>query len=179
MKEIETLESKIVYRNHWMSVREDKIKRQSGTSGIFGVVEKPDFAAILAIEDEYIYLVEQYRYAVEERYWEIPQGAWENKPDSDPLKLAAGELKEETGLKASRIQHVGFQYLAYGYSTQGYNIYLATELSQSTAELDTEEEGLICKKFPLKTFENMILNDHIKDATTVNAYGLAKLKGML
>lgn len=43
MKEIETLESQVVYQNKWMSVREDKIRRASGTEGIFGVVDKADF----------------------------------------------------------------------------------------------------------------------------------------
>ena len=30
MDEIETLDSKIVYQNKWMSVREDRIRRPSG-----------------------------------------------------------------------------------------------------------------------------------------------------
>jgi hypothetical protein len=39
--------SKTVYENAWMSVREDEIERADGTQGIFGVVEKPDFALII------------------------------------------------------------------------------------------------------------------------------------
>ena len=49
MKEIETLESRVVYQNKWMSVREDKIRRASGVEGIFGVVDKADFVVILPI----------------------------------------------------------------------------------------------------------------------------------
>ena len=54
MKEIETLHSTIVYKNRWMSVREDKIRRLSGTEGIYGVVDKPDFVVILAIQNQHV-----------------------------------------------------------------------------------------------------------------------------
>jgi 8-oxo-dGTP pyrophosphatase MutT (NUDIX family) len=179
MKEIETLESRVVYRNKWMSVREDKIRRQSGTEGIYGVVDKPDFAVILPVQDGNIYLVEQFRYPVGERFPELPQGAWEKNPDADPKILAAGELQEETGLVARTMAYVGHQYLAYGFSSQSYHIFLATGLTYTQTNLDDEEEGLVSKKVSLDEFERMILSGIIKDATTVNAYGLAKMKGMV
>lgn len=55
MKEIETLSSRVTYENKWMKVREDRIRRSSGAEGIFGVVEKPDFVAILPVERGYIH----------------------------------------------------------------------------------------------------------------------------
>lgn len=72
--EIETTASKLVYKNRWMTVREDSIVRRNGTSGIYGVVEKADFAVIAAVREKSIYLVEQYRYPVRGRFWKIPQG---------------------------------------------------------------------------------------------------------
>ena len=179
MSEIETLDSHIVYKNKWMTVREDRIKRPSGVEGIYGVVEKPDFVVILPIQDGFIYIVEQYRYPIKERCWELPQGSWEEKPNVDHAELAAGELKEETGLVSDRMEYLGHQYLATGYSNQAYHIYLATDLKFTFKELDAEEEGLISKKVSLQEFESMILSGIIKDATTVNAYGLAKLKGAI
>ena len=177
--EIKTLDSKVVYSNKWMEVREDKILRNSGHEGLYGVVDKPDFAVIIPIQDQSIYLVEQYRYPVKARWWELPQGAWENEPDANHLALAAGELEEETGFVAGKMEYVGHQYLAYGYSNQGYHIYLATDLKAGSKRLDKEEEGLVSQKFSLKEFESMIIEGKIKDATTVNAYGLARLKGLL
>jgi len=44
-----------------MTVREDTIVRSNGASGIYGVVEKADFAVIAAVHEKSIYLVEQYR----------------------------------------------------------------------------------------------------------------------
>jgi ADP-ribose pyrophosphatase len=62
MSEIKTLESKVVYENKWMRVKEDRIRRASGAEGIFGVVEKPDFVVIIPISNGCVHLVEQYRY---------------------------------------------------------------------------------------------------------------------
>lgn len=179
VKEIETISSRVAYKNNWMTVREDKVLRPSGAEGIYGVVDKPDFVAILPIQSNYIHLVEQYRYPVEGRYWEIPQGSWEENPDADNSIVAAGELKEETGLLAGRMEYIGHIFQAYGYSNQGFHLYVAKELQKSEQQLDHEEEGLITQRFRLEEFENMIASNVIKDATTISAYGYAKLKGLV
>ena len=41
---------------------------------MYGIVEKPDFAVIAAIENGKVYLVEQLRYPVGSRFWELPPG---------------------------------------------------------------------------------------------------------
>ena len=60
---IRTLGSQVVYENRWMRVREDAIERPDGSRGLYGVVEKPDFVAIAAIDRPcgLVHLVEQYR----------------------------------------------------------------------------------------------------------------------
>ena len=99
--DIETLSSRLVYENRWMRLREDAIVRQDGSPGIYGVVEKADFAIIAPVENGMIHLVEQYRYPVQGRYWELPQGSWEVAPGTDPSELARAELREETARPAS------------------------------------------------------------------------------
>lgn len=177
-REIERTGSTVVYRNRWMTVREDKVVRPSGSSGVYGVVEKPDFAVIAAISGNQLYLVEQYRYPVESRYWELPQGSWEQQ-DVDPLVLASAELREETGLVAGSMVHAGHLFTAYGYSTQGFNVYLATQLEQLDSQLDPEEAGLIAKPFEVGLVERMMRDGEIKDAATVAAFGLLRLKGLV
>ncbi|MCX9155356.1 NUDIX hydrolase [Niveibacterium sp. 24ML] len=177
--EIECLASEVVYRNRWLRVREDRIRRPSGAEGIYGVVEKPDFVVIAPIENGMIYLVQQYRYPVAGRFWELPQGAWEDSPDAAPERLAAGELREETGLVASSIRNAGHLYLAYGFCNQGYHVFLASGLSHVGEQRDAEEEDLIARAFPLGTVDAMITKGEIKDATTVAALGLLRLKGWI
>lgn len=176
---IKTLSSKLVYQNNWMTVREDQIERQSGAKGIYGVVDKPDCAVIIAVENQYVYLVQQYRYSVGARFWELPQGSWESKPDADHLDLAKGELQEETGLIAGRMTYVGKQLIAYGFLNQTCHIYLATDLKVSDQSLDLEEEDLISARFSIEDFESMILNGEILDIVTTGAWGLAKLKNLV
>ena len=71
------------------------------------------------------------------------------------------------------------QPLDDGYSTQGYDLYLATQLEQLDAHCEPEEEGLVTKSFDISKVEQMIRDGEIKDATTVAAFGLLRLKGLL
>jgi ADP-ribose pyrophosphatase len=176
--EVKKESSAVVYRNRWMTVREDRIVRSDGSPGIYGVVEKRDFAVVAAIDDGRIHLVEQYRYPVGARYWEMPQGAWE-EVQADPLELAAAELREETGLVAASMVHVGRLFEAYGFATQAFNVFLATKLTQGETDREPEEIGMVARSFPLAEFEAMIASGLVMDAATVAAFGLFKIKGLL
>ena len=44
---MQTLGSRQVYTNAWMSVREDDVRRFDGSPGIYGVVDKADYALII------------------------------------------------------------------------------------------------------------------------------------
>ncbi len=179
-KEITALDTKVVYENRWMRVREDAILRRDGSRGIYGVVEKPDFVVIVPMEtDGSLHLVEQYRYPVGGRFWEFPQGSWEHAPGADPLEVAAGELREETGLIADRMTQVGHLFQGYGYATQGYHIFLAQDLRRTELQLDHEEQGLITRRYSLSTLVGMIRDGLIKDATSIAALGLPQLNGLL
>ncbi|AWM87462.1 NUDIX hydrolase [Microvirga sp. 17 mud 1-3] len=179
MPDIETTATRIVYENRWMRVREDAIVRQDGTPGIYGVVEKTDFAVIAPIENGLVHLVEQFRYPVKGRYWELPQGSWEGAPDTDPEDLARAELREETGLTAATMRHVGHLFECYGYSEQGFHIYLAQGLTQGETCREATEQDMISRAFPLDEVLSMIANGTIKDAATVAALGLLRLKGLV
>jgi ADP-ribose pyrophosphatase len=176
--EIRSTGSETVYKNRWMTVREDRILRADGSPGIYGVVEKSDYALIAAVEDGRIHLVEQYRYPVGARYWELPQGSWEGR-DIDPLELAAAELREETGLRARSMRRVGRLFQAYGYSTQACEVFLATGLSQGECEREVEEQGMVSRSFALAEFESMIAEGLVMDAATVAAFGLLRLKRLI
>lgn len=179
MSEIKTLESREIYKNKWMRLREDTILRESGEKGIFSVVEKEDFVVIIPIDNGYIHVVSQFRYPISAMTIELPQGSWETKPGADPLDVAKGELQEETGLIAEKMVYVGYQTLACGYSNQGYHIYLATGLHHTGNSLDDEEQGLTSNKISIELFEQFLAEGRIQDATSTTAYLLAKHKGII
>ncbi|MFC4171910.1 NUDIX domain-containing protein [Microvirga sp. GCM10011540] len=174
--DITTVATRIVYENRWMRVREDEIRHRDGSCGVYGVVEKTNFAVIVPVEDSSTYLVEQYRYPVKGRYWEFPQGAWEQAPDTDPLVLAGAELLEETGLTADEMVQVGHLFEGYGYSTQSYDVYLARGLAQHNARRERTEQDMVCRRFGIDEVEQMIVGGMIKDAATVAAFGLLRLQ---
>jgi len=167
-KSITTLSSREVYRNRWMRVREDEILRSNGHKGIYGVVEKHDGCIILPIEDGRIWLVEQYR-AVE-----LPQGGWEMEIDN-PEELARGELKEELGLGAAKMVHLGYLWIAYGFLRQRIHVFVATGLTAQAPEPDPEEHDLAFRNIPIAEFEQMMLDGVIRDGTTLAAWGMYQL----
>jgi 8-oxo-dGTP pyrophosphatase MutT (NUDIX family) len=168
---ITTLSTREVYRNHWMRVREDEILRSNGELGIYGVVEKDDAAIILPIDQGRVWLVEQFRYTIQERALELPQGGWEKEID-DPEELARGELREETGLAAATMTHLGDLWIAYGFLRQRQHVYLATGLSQMEKTPDAEEHDLIVRSVSIADFEEMMRTGVIRDNCTLAAWGL-------
>lgn len=176
---IKQLSTKTVYENNWMKVREDQVEFANGSQGIYGVVEKPHFAMIVPFENNGFHLVKQYRYAVQQSFWEFPQGSYEESPNVDPLELAKGELLEETGLVASSVKKIGFLYEAYGFSNQGFHIFLAENLEIKEQKLQESEAGMEVGFFTVSEFEKMIMNGEITDAPSISAYGLLKAQDIV
>ena len=73
---VRTTSSRLAYQNPWIRVREDVIERDDGSVGLYGVVERPDFALVIPAEADGFWLVEQFRYPLGRRSWEFPQGTW-------------------------------------------------------------------------------------------------------
>jgi ADP-ribose pyrophosphatase len=171
---IRTLNSREVYRNRWLRLHEDEIERSNGARGIYGVVDKDDCAVIIPIENDTIYLVEQFRYTIQQRCLELPQGGWETA-DVNPEELARGELREETGLIAGRMTHLGNLWIAYGFARQKQYVYLATGLTHAERDLDPEEDDLVVRTATVAEFEQMLLDGTIQDSTTLAAWGLYRV----
>jgi ADP-ribose pyrophosphatase len=172
---ITTLSSREVYRNPWLSVREDQILRSNGKSGIYGVVDKEDCAIIIPLDLQKdggrVWLVEQFRYTIQQRCLELPQGGWE-MGDVNPEELARGELKEELGLEADEMTYLGAMWIAYGYSNQKQHVFLATGLTPTEKDPDPEEHDLVGYSVTIAEFEKMMLDGVIRDCSTLSAWGL-------
>jgi 8-oxo-dGDP phosphatase len=172
---IRRLSSRVVYENPWMVVREDEIRRADGSRGIYGVIDKPDFALVIPAENGGFHLVEEYRYPIERRTWSFPQGTLPGRAPADPELLARRELAEETGLTAAELVHVGFFHCSHGMSRQGCNVYLATALSHGAAQREPEEQDMRQAWVSRQAFEQMITSGAITDDSTMAAYTLLLL----
>ncbi|KAA9162084.1 NUDIX hydrolase [Amycolatopsis acidicola] len=175
MDPIRQLSSREVYRNSWMTVREDGIRRPDGTDGIYGVVDKPDYALVIPLDGDRLHLVEQYRYPLGLRRWEFPQGTAPGLADMDATELAARELREETGLVAGRMTDLGLLDVAPGMSSQRGRVFLATELTAGPHEREHEEQDMRTGWFSRTEFEKLITRAEITDAQSIAAYTLLLL----
>jgi 8-oxo-dGTP pyrophosphatase MutT (NUDIX family) len=174
-----TLSSRIAYENRWTRVREDQIRRPDGSSGLYGVVERSDFVVVVPWQDGHLTLVEQFRYPVGTRMWEFPMGMWEHLPGTDPTALAAGELREETGLIAGQMIRAGEIFQGPGYCNQRGHIFLATDLTQGETQRETSEQDMICRRFALAEVEAMMRDGRLTDAMTIAAFGLLRVKRLI
>ena len=175
---IKTVASKEIYRNRWLRLREDAIEYADGAAGIYSVVEKPDFAIIIPVDLDRrrLHLVEQFRYPIGERRREFPQGTWEDQAEADPATLAAGELREETGLTAGAMDYLGRLHTAYGLTNQGMHVFLASALTLGPSARAPEEQDMISLDMSIEAFEAAVRAGEITDNASLAAYLLAKLK---
>lgn len=172
---MESTGSREVYTNSWMRVREDSIVRPDGSSGIYGVIDKPDYALVIALDGDQLHLVEQFRYPLGRRSWEFPQGTAPNRADVDPAVLAHRELREETGLRAATMTRIGWLDVAPGMSSQRGQVFLATGLTAGEPEREVEEQDMRSAWFSRGKVESMMRDGEITDAQTVAAYALLLL----
>ncbi|HEY9413771.1 MAG TPA: NUDIX hydrolase [Pseudonocardia sp.] len=164
-----------MYANPWMVVREDQIRRADGSDGIFGVVDKPDYALVIPLDGDRLHLVEQYRYPLGMRRWEFPQGTAPDRAEVDPLTLARRELAEETGLRAESMIQLGLMDTAPGMSSQRGQVFLATGLTQGEPRREHTEQDMRTAWFARDELVAMIRDGRITDSQTIAAYGLLML----
>ncbi|EHD13607.1 NUDIX hydrolase [Commensalibacter intestini A911] len=180
---ITPISSRIAYENRWLKIREDIIKYPNNLDGMFGVVERNEFAVILPLgQDENtqtVTLIRQYRYPVGEFMWELPMGMWELKPDATPEMVAAGELEEETGLRAKTLIRAGSFYQGAGYSTQKGHVFLATNLTQHSTNREATEQNMTCHTVPLAQFEKMIETGEVTCMVSIAAFCLLRSKKLV
>lgn len=177
---VQTLSSRQVYANAWMTVREDAIRRSDGSEGIYGVIDKPMAAVVIPLDrdtdGDRLHLVEQYRYPVRARRWEFPMGTAPDRAEQDPAELAARELAEETGLLAGRLEPLGEVDIAPGMSSQRARVFLATDLTEGDATREASEQDMRTAWFTVAEFERMVRDSQLVDAQTLAAYLLLRLR---
>ncbi|MDQ2795726.1 MAG: NUDIX hydrolase [Actinomycetota bacterium] len=172
---ITQLSTREVYRNEWLRLREDEVEFPDGSRGLYSVIEKQDFVVVLARENDGFWLVEQFRYPVGSREWEFPQGGWPSGRSGTAAELAEAELREETGLRAGTLIRLGRLHAAYGFSDQGYEVFLATDLTPGPPERESTESDMVAQWHSENAIRAMIRAGTLADAHSVAALALYDL----
>ena len=169
------ISSREVYRNRWMSLREDRISHPDGSPGLYSVVDKPTAACVVPYEDGGFHLVEQYRYPLRRRSWEFVQGTW---PGDGPPgeELARAELAEETGLRAASLARLGRVAVAPGLTSQECDVFLATGLTRGPVDREHTEQEMEQRWVSRAEFEKLVRDGVVFDNTTLAAFTLFLLR---
>lgn len=162
----QTLSSKPVYENPWISVREDQVINPGGGKGIYGVVHfKNKAIGIIPVDAAgNTYLIGQYRYALNEYSWEIPMGG--GPVGIDVLESAQRELKEETGFTARRWTNIARLHTSNSVTDEEGFVFLAEDLVAGETEFE-ETEDLKIRKVTLAEAVRMVLDNEITDSISV------------
>ena len=157
-----------VYDNPWIRVNHEQVTTPSGTEGIYGVVHFKSLAVgVVPIDDEgYTWLVRQSRYTLNEFTWEIPEGG--APLDEAPLAAAQRELREETGLSATRWTELMQLHTSNSVTDERSVIFVAEGLTPGEQALEATED-IEVMRLPLTAAVQMALDGEITDAMSVAA----------
>lgn len=163
------IQTRQIYQNPWLKLREDSIIQPDGQPGIYGVVEAAKVATgVIALTPQNeIFLVGQYRYPTKQYSWEIIEGGAE--VGENPLHAAQRELREEAGLQASDWQQLGGEiHLSNCMTDEVAVLFVAKGLSDVTKNPDPTEV-LQIRKISLTQAMAMVDSGEIKDAMSIIA----------
>jgi len=128
-------------------------------------VRAPDAVAVVAYDDDVVYLVRQPREAIgRDDVLELPAGIMDVEGES-PLETGKRELREEIGYEAGAWVHATTFFSTSGFTDEQVHVYLATGL-RKVAEPDADgEEGIELVTWPLDQLDGLI--DGNADAKTL------------
>lgn len=174
-----TLNSREVYDNPWITVVEHDVTNPSGNPGIYGKVNFKNVACgIIPLDNEgNTWIVGQYRYTLEEYSWEIPMGGVARS--TNLLAGAKRELKEETGLSASRWEQILTVHISNSITDEAGSVFVAEELEPGETAFDeTEKIDIRCVSFA--ELLRMAMHGEITDLLSIaGILKLAALRPML
>lgn len=135
------------------------------------VVHHRGSAVIVPVHDDgTVVLVRQYRHPAVRYLLEAPAGTLAE--GERPEVGAARELQEELGLLAGRLEKLSEFFVSPGFLEEKMWVFLATELSEGTQQLD-DDEVLDIVRLPIADALEMITSGEIQDAKTIIGLMLA------
>jgi ADP-ribose pyrophosphatase len=154
-----------IYDGRIVSLREDEVRLADGRSARREVVEHADVVAVVPIDSEgNVVLVRQYRLPAGESLLEVPAGGVDD--GESPEDAAQRELREETGLRAGKLERLTGFYVSPGYCTEFIHVYLAKDLVDDPIDGD-EDEDISIERMPLDEAVRLVGRDEIRDGKSI------------
>lgn len=175
------LSSKIVYKNPWFKIIEDKVIKPDGKPGTYSYMKTngPSVYIVALNENSQFLIVGQYRYTSGKYSWEFPAG---NSDGEDLLAAAKREFLEETGHSAHSWEMVGTFWAMNGPVNENCAVFIARELKkigddkQSFSANKMAEEGINKVRWvSFKELLHMINENRFTDGQSISALAKASL----
>jgi ADP-ribose pyrophosphatase len=153
----ESLGAETKYDGQLVRVGVERFRHSDGEEIAREKVWHPGAVGIIALDATHLWLTRQPREAVgAEASLEIPAGKLD-EPGEAPLQTAQRELVEEIGKRAARWEEVMSFYTSPGFSDERVLLYLATGLSDATADEGPEDnERIEVVPWPLERLEEAV-----------------------
>jgi ADP-ribose pyrophosphatase len=152
---MEKLGAEVKYDGKLGQVRIETWRHEDGEEVQREVVGHPGAVGIVAVDEENVWLVRQPREPVADpALLEIPAGKLDVEGEP-PLETAKRELAEEIGKAAERWEPLHWFYTSPGFSDERVELFLATGLSDASAEAD-ENERIEIVSWPLARLDEAI-----------------------
>ena len=147
--------SKVVYEGQIATVRVDTFRAAGGSEYEREIVGHPGAVAVVAHDEERLFLVRQPREAVgEDDLLELPAGKLDVEGET-PLECARRELEEEAGVRAAEWREVKSFYTSPGFAEEEVTVFFATGLERVDPDPD-EGEDLEIVEWPLADLDGAI-----------------------
>src|SRR5262249_20794983 len=148
-----------IYKGRIVDLRLEEVTLPNNVTTTLEMVRHPGAAAIVALDNAGdVTLVRQYRHAAGGFIWEIPAGTLDAGEDAPAC--AARELREEAGLVAAELVHLGSILTAPGFCDERIHLFLARGLTAGAQALD-DDEVLSVTRVALAQALNMIRSGEI------------------
>ena len=162
------------YEGKIFTVREETFRHEDGEESTREIVRHTGAVGVVCHDGASLWLVRQPREAVgEPDLLEIPAGKLDVEGE-EPLEAAKRELAEEIGKAAAEWEHLHTFFTSPGFTDEVCHVYLATGLSDASAEPD-ERERIDIEVRPLAELDAII--DEVRDSKTL--IGLLELRRRL
>lgn len=161
------LARRCVHRGTVVELYVDRVRLPGGAECELELVEHPGAAAVVPIDElGRVVLVRQYRYATGGWILEVPAGKLD--PGESAETCARREVEEEVGLRAERLEPLGFIWTTPGFTDERIWLFRATGLTAAAQTLQ-HDEVLQVERLPFEEACRMALAGEIPDAKSVCA----------
>lgn len=165
-RDFERVATRTIHEGRIVTLTDETYRYADGKTADREIVRTTNAVAIVAVDDEHVWLVRQPREAVDDPdSLEVPAGRCDEEGES-PEQTARRELAEEIGLEAGRWTHLKDYRSSVGMTDEVVHVFLAEDLREADGEHDSgEDERIEIVKWPLADLDGAL--ETIADSKTV------------